>query len=415
MEIVPTDDWTEIAEKLETLSSSRIQSVFERVVNWFSELMEKTILLMIDEYEFLFRTALDNTAGFMKLRSMSSKTLPNGLRPFCFWLTGSTPWDQLITEIPGSGEANTISNREFVPPISKESFHDMWHDECDIIDDVQKKQLLLTSENFAYDMSGGIPFYGKNMIGFHIYKNGNHPDYTICQTHFQELTQKALNKGLYKILKDLSLGSRKMAKSNNLSFLESMGIIEANSKGLYSITIGFLNDYIRAELADAPAAQLPETYSLMADITKIIEDINNQRKNQHKTVVFEPVLDIETLGNKLRTPCRSRDQLSTFATSLYLYYYERLKQNRSEFNRYLYSTFGNCVDMARHSLGGAHEMDFFQQNNRQFSRADLFREIMGNTDELSCSDEYYRFQLGMLKKFKNELVAMFCAMKGTRR
>lgn len=58
----------------------------------------------------------------MKLRTMSSDTLPNGLRPFCFWLTGATPWDQLISEVPGSGEANTISGYEYVTPITKEAF-----------------------------------------------------------------------------------------------------------------------------------------------------------------------------------------------------------------------------------------------------------------------------------------------------
>ena len=90
VEITPCDDWTEIAEKLESLSSTRIQSVFQRLVYWLSELLDRTILFMIDEYEYLFKFALDSTSGFMKLRTMSSDTLPNGSRPFCFWLTGAT-------------------------------------------------------------------------------------------------------------------------------------------------------------------------------------------------------------------------------------------------------------------------------------------------------------------------------------
>ena len=85
---------------------------------------------MIDEYEYLFKFALDSTSGFMKLRTMSSDTLPNGSRPFCFWLTGATPWAQLITEVPGSGEANTISGYEYVTPLSKDAFMSMWENEC---------------------------------------------------------------------------------------------------------------------------------------------------------------------------------------------------------------------------------------------------------------------------------------------
>lgn len=69
VEITPCGDWTEIAESLEHLSSTRIQSIFQRLVYWLADLLDKTILFMIDEYEYLFKYALDSTSGFMKLRT----------------------------------------------------------------------------------------------------------------------------------------------------------------------------------------------------------------------------------------------------------------------------------------------------------------------------------------------------------
>lgn len=80
----------------------------------------------------------------------------------------------------------------------------------------------------------------------------------------------------------------------------------------------------------------------------------------------------------------------------------------------LYGKFGKCVDIARHSLGGAHEIDFFDRRSGQYSRADLFIEIMGNADELSSSHEYFRFQIEMLKRFKLTLDSLFKAVKDNK-
>ena len=411
VEITPCDDWTEIAEKLESLSRTRIQSVFQRLVYWLSELLDRTILFMIDEYEYLFKFALDSTSGFMKLRTMSSDTLPNGSRPFCFWLTGATPWAQLITEVPGSGEANTISGYEYVTPLSKDAFMSMWENECKFVDDTELREVLLKNKEYAYEKSGGVPFYGKNVIGSYIYKKRELPDYTVCIGYFQELTNKALNTGEYTILKDLTIAPRKIPYSNNFENLKSKGIISLKSKDLYYLPIGFLKDYIIGELSDKKTPSIPETYSLMKSITDLIELINKQRINYKKKVVFTPVIDGDSLADDLRTPCYTKDQLSDFASALYKYFYERLKSSRDEFGQFLYGKFGKCVDIARHSIGGGHEMDYFEQHHGQLSRADLYVEVMGSADELSTSQEYYKFQVEMLKRFKLTLDTMFKRIK----
>lgn len=411
VEITPCGDWTEIAESLEHLSSTRIQSIFQRLVYWLADLLDKTILFMIDEYEYLFKYALDSTSGFMKLRTMSSDILANGARPFCFWLTGATPWDQLISEVPGSGEANTISGYEYVTPLKKDAFMSMWRNECNLVEDSTVKELLLHNNEFAYEKSGGVPFYGKNVIGSFILKNRALPDYTECKGYFQELTNKALNTGEYSILKDLAIAPRKLPISNNFESLKNKGIITIKSKEMYFLPIGFMKDFILAELSDKKSTSLPESHNLMKSITDTIELINKQRINFKKKVIFVPTIDGASLEHDLRTPCYTKEQLSDFASALYKYFYERLKINKEEFGKFLYGRFGKCVDIARHSIGGGHEMDHFDQHQYQFSRADLYVEIMGSANEISTSQEYYKFQIEMLKRFKATLEAMFKSIK----
>jgi len=56
-------------------------------------------------------------------------------------------------------------------------------------------------------------------------------------------------------------------------------------------------------------------------------------------------------------------------------------------------------------------MDYFEQHHGQLSRADLYVEVMGSADELSTSQEYYKFQVEMLKRFKLTLDTMFKRIK----
>ena len=56
-------------------------------------------------------------------------------------------------------------------------------------------------------------------------------------------------------------------------------------------------------------------------------------------------------------------------------------------------------------------MDNFITKDGQYSRADLYVEIMGSADELSSSQEYFKFQVEMLKRFKAVLDEMFSFIK----
>jgi len=414
--IQPSDDWTEVAEQLEGLSKSKTQNLFERIVVWFSELMDKTVLLMIDEYEYLFKYALDTPNGFFKLRTLSSTTNSNGFRPFCFWLIGATSWDEHISKVPGSGEANTVQDTLFVPPLDKESFMEMWEHECSLINDDETRKFLLDNKAFAYEKSGGVPFYGKDVIGAYMMKKRTLPEFSILSGFFKELTNKTNSIGEYKILKDLSIAPRKLAISNHRESLRNKGIISIKSKDTYHIPISFLADFIKAELNDSlgKAEGLPETYNLVSSITDSIELINKQRINYQKEPVFKAVLDSASQEDDLRTPCYTTDQLSDFCSALYNIYFERSKDGRgNKLHKpfFIDHKFAKCVDIARHSIGKGHEMDNFTNREGQLSRADLYVEIMGVADELSTPQEYFKFQIEMLKRFKKTLNEIFSYIK----
>lgn len=406
--ISPSDDWTEIDEQLDNLTKSRVQALFERIVRWFSELMEKTILLMIDEYEYLFKYALDNPNGFMKLRALSSSTNPDGFRPFCFWLAGATTWDEHISKVPGSGEANTIADTIYITPISQEPFFEMWKFECSLVEDANAKKFLLDNMSFAFEKSGGVPFYGKNIIGTFMMKNLQLPQFSVLTSFFKELTNKTGAIGEYKILKELANAPKKLPTSIFRENLRNKGIIAIKSKDIYHIPIAFLVEFIKADLNDAvrQGEKLPETYSLVSQITRAIELINKQRINFRKEPVFKAVLDSASQEDDLRNPCYTLDQLSDFTSAIYNIYFERSKDGRGRLlHQRFFSdhTFAKCVDIARHSIGRAHEMDNFSAREGQFSRADLYIEIMGTANELSNAQEYLKFQLEMLKRFKKTL------------
>ena len=66
--LTPSDEWTEIDEQIQSMSGARLQSCLKRIIVFFASYLEKTILFIIDEYEYLFKYVLDTPASFMKLR-----------------------------------------------------------------------------------------------------------------------------------------------------------------------------------------------------------------------------------------------------------------------------------------------------------------------------------------------------------
>lgn len=403
--IKASSEWEDVFEQLEKVSAVRIQGVFEEIILFFSEYLEKTILFLFDEYEWLFRFSFDKPVGFMKLRNFSSKIMSNGISPFSFWISGSLSWEYLCT-LTGSGELNVIDAPPmYLGPISKHSFCQMWEKEISELEVCNEE--VKSSVEFAYQASGGIPFYGK-MIGSYISSKIMKPDYNLLKPYFEELISSLQNEEKY-ILFEIAKLPRNFKNSKYLLELIDKGLIIKKDKK-YEIRIGFLKDFIRATVVETTNTTVltPHSELLTDKITILITNINETHKNKRDTYIFEPVNDEAALIKDLRTPCYSLETFSDFASSLYKILFERTKDNNTSkaklpnnFKRN--NEFIEIVDIMRHSLGGGHLMGTFIQRPSQMTKADMLVILMGTKNEPSTSDDFYALQIATLNRFEQEL------------
>lgn len=405
--ISPSDDWIDVDEQIHGLSSVKLQSTLKRVIIFFASFFEKTILFVIDEYEYLFKYVLDSPGGFMKLRELSTEVIGDDLRPFVFWISGALSWEHLCSAI-GSGECNPISATEFVPPISKEEFFYMWKCETDSISDPELRNMAAEGCAFAWEKSGGVPFYGK-LIGSFLVRNKKLPDYSCCASLFNEMLNKTLSNAEKNILIAISRGKSIPLSSVGVSSLKEKGIIAmANSKPV--ISIGFLKDFIFAENADISLMmpQKKEHEKLVDDISGIIENINKTRENKKRKYIFIPTVDSMSTYRDLKGPCYTSDTFAEFSCAIYRIYFEWTKETKPRDllpnNEFKYNDFAQYVDIARHSLGKAHQMDTFSLSDGKKSKQDMLLEMTGSLNEPNNQDDFYKLQIEFLRRFKTTIL-----------
>jgi hypothetical protein len=413
VKIIPSDDWTDIYEQLSDISSVKIQGLFTEIISFFAELLEKTILFLIDEYEYLFKYSFDTPVGFMNMRTLSSQKE----KPFAFWIAGAVSWDYLCT-VTGSGELNVINNTLPLSPIEETAFIEMWKQEIEDIDDVELKTLLQSNVEFAYNNSGGVPYYGKH-IGISIIANRVLPNYSILKSYFQEI-DNALHLEEKKILNDLAKCPQNIKNSKHIIELENKGLVKHYNNKSYEISIGFYRNYLNASMNDTDRLNqvIPECHTFTKKITDLIEAINNTLSNKKKTLMFELVNDNSSLENDLRTQCFNKEQFADFTSSLYKIYFERTKENgkkgerlpksynpktNSEYSKYVYSEFAKCVDTLRHTFGGGHLTQNFTATNGQYTKAEALEKLVGNKNEPYTAEDFSKLQIEILKRFEIEL------------
>lgn len=403
--IKASGDWEDIFENLETVSIVRIQGIFEEIVLFFSEYLEKTILFLFDEYEWLFRFSFDHPVGFMKLRNFSSKTMPNGISPFSFWIAGSISWDHLCT-ITGSGELNVIDAPPiYLGPIDYNCFKQMWQKEIKELTNCSDE--IINGVDFSFNASGGVPFYGK-LIGSYISTRKSNPDYNLLKSYFQELIESLQNEEK-SILYEVAKLPRNYKNSKHIHELVDKGLIVKKGNN-YEVRIDFLKDYIRASSLsnNLSGKTIPESQILTDKITTIISNINDTHINKRNSYIFEPVNDEAALIKDLRTSCYSLESFSDFASSLYKIVFERTKNNNTTKAKLPNSfkknnQFIDIVDIMRHSLGGGHLMATFTPRPDQLSKPDMLYVLVGTKNEPNTPDEFYSLQIATLKMFEIEL------------
>lgn len=403
--INPTDDQLDIEEQLSGISAARIQALLERMIRFFAKKMNKTILFMIDEYEYLFKYGLDTPSGFFRLRDLSTTLIDDSLRPFCFWVAGVLDWDELCTDI-GSGELNPITAIEIVHPIEKDAFCNMWKAECELIDDAAKKQIVLGCLDFAFEKSGGVPFYAKQ-IGAYLMRNDELPDYSISKSSFKETMNKTMKPAEMNILKALALKEEHLLLSDALTSLKNRGLVIDKENGAHAISIGFLKDYLAAELND-PLMEKSDTESaFLADqVFKLIENINKTQLNRSLDVIFKLPIETVSYYKDLAIPCYSAERIQDFSNALYLIYFEWTKKEHPR--ELLPEPFRNdinaqYIDVARHTIGRAHLIDNFVSQSGKATKEDMLVAITGKVDEPYEPEEFYAIQIAFLERFKSSL------------
>ncbi len=403
--IKASGDWEDVFESLKDVSSVRIQGIFEEIVTFFSEYLDKTILFLFDEYEWLFRFSFDEPVGFMKLRNFSSKILSNGITPFSFWIAGSISWQHLCT-ITGSPELNIIDAPPiYLGPIEYDSFQEMW--ECEVSKLTNCSEEIKNSGEFAFIASGGIPYYGK-LIGGYISSKSSKPDYSFLKSYLQGIIE-SLQSEEKSILYEIAKLPRNYKNSKYILELLDKGLIVKKGNN-YEVKIEFLKDYIRANslFNNTLIEKIPESEILTDKITLIITNINDTHYNKKSSYIFEPVNDEAALIKDLRTPCYSLESFSDFASSLYKIVFERTKDNNTpkaklpnNFKRN--NQFIEIVDIMRHSLGGGHLMATFSHRPNQLNKPDMLFILVGTKNEPNTPEEFYSLQIATLKKFEIEL------------
>jgi len=410
--ITPQADWEDIYEQVKDISAVKIQGLFEEIIKFFSELLDKTILLLIDEYEYLFKYSFDSPEGFMRMRTLSTQSVGKGLRPFSFWIAGAVTWDYLCT-LTGSGELNVINSTETLLPLTKEDFTAMWKSELELVEAKEQQKKLSDNLEFAYSNSGGVPYYGKHIANY-IIKENNLPDFSILKSFFNEIDTSLILEEK-KILNDLAKLPKNIKDSRQIINLLNRGIIRQSSNKSYEVSIGFYKDYLIATTKDEERMQpiLPESHTLTKKITDLIEAINNTLYNKKKPLMFELVNDSSSLENDLRTECLTKEQFADFSSALYKIYFERTKQDNKKGERlpkgnkgnpkFVYSEFAKCVDTLRHTFGGGHLTQNFTTTNGQFSKADALEKLVGSKNEPYSAEDFCKLQIALLKLFESEL------------
>ncbi len=421
--LTPDKSWYRIYSQLKNLGSSESLGLFQEIIPWFADLLGKPVMLMIDEYEYLIKYSLSCPDDFFAIRNLATESFPDtGQRILVFWVAGAETWKH-IGEVTGSGWGNTLNSPTYLEPLEKEDFIKMWNDEANKVEDESKRDMLLSKAEFAWEKSGGVPFYGK-LIGreFLLRKNAD-IDYTLLHTFFDEILKGNMSKDEKLILKELSSLARRKSETTELKSLINKGLViyDDNSKR-HRITIGFLADYLKT-LDFVAATRMPPTYGIVDEICRLIENIN---RNRPYNMIFKPVNEELSLAIEMKNVVCDQHTMLVFSAAIYKMYLERSAskyiaedgQEKNYFGKNLPPGFRKRIDPEHPEWGMfARAVDRLRQtyihlfdNNRpvksQIDEVEMLNFFIGKSVLPLKPEEYSELQMGVLNKFKQELENM---------
>ena len=405
IDIIPSKDWEDNYENLQSLKIGKLNAFIGDIIRYFSGIMEKTILFLIDEYEHLFQKSFSNPEGFMPLRTLSSENEKDKVKPFAFWIAGAVGWKDLCSLI-GSAELNVINASLNLMPLEKKDFDAMWKYEVSLCKDKEKCEMLLSKMDFAFQKTGGVPYYAK-ILGGKLIVEGREPDYTILSEYFDQI-YNTLDESERKLLKDIAVLPKNYKDSAILKVLQNKGLIY-KVENKFEIRVGYYADYIRTIGNNNSILNTAKTEVLSDDIFSLFTTINEQRKRKSKGVIFDVTNVDFNLYKGLKASCQNVENLKSFISTVYLTFLEKTKSDGKAGNNLPvsihYGTFGLAIDMLRHVYVG-HLEEKMELTSGKMNKKDALVFFLGSDNEPYHPEEFSQLQLSILTKYKEELVKL---------
>ena len=397
--ILPCIDFEDTYERLIEVKDFRIESIFEEIIPYYSELFDTRFVFLLDEYEYLMTTILDNPQGFMLIRTLSDLPRIKGIKPLTYILSGSWTWIKMCTTT-GSPELNNQgASILYLGAIDSDSCNSMINHYSDGYE-------LPINNKTIFDYSGGVPYYFKK-IAETIYLGDNKPCFSLLKEDFTSIV-----KNLEVAEKHLLLNIIKK-KAGNKSLCEGLvlrGILKESS-GKFSINGYFFHEYVVNYLKDEN--QISEILiDLVDSIFGQIEKINLNYKNKGcGNYLFEPITDEHTMRNEFRKECTNNGDFQVFVNSVYRCVFERtaedIRGNRATLHRIPNNlkshSFKIQIDSFRQILIHQSTSKEFRPNRNQLNRQDLYRLFLGKVSEPN-NKEFYTIQRKVLENFYDYLI-----------
>lgn len=401
LNVEPNASWEKNYEQLLGEKRVILNLAFREIILQFSELIDKTILFLIDEYEYLFTDSFSKPEGFMPMRALSSES-GDKVKPFAFWIAGAIGWKRLCSLI-GSSELNVINVSLSLMPLEKDDFGKMWKDEVSKCGNKDLEAYLMSKIDFAYEKTGGVPFYAKK-LGAKLIVAHKDPGYSLLSDLFQQI-DRTLEQGEMDILKEIAIMPKNLKESLHLRSLIEKGLIYKPDCS-YRVRIGYYQDYLKALANSKPTNFQSEAKKLTKDIFGLFETINQQQKMNGHEVIFDSVSTDFTLQDNMSLLCQKSRDFQVFIGAVYLTFFEKTKKEGKAGEKLPtfvhHGHFGNSLDMLRHVYIG-HIEDKMAINTGQTNKHGALLFFLGEAIEPYYPDDFSKLQLCILRKYKEVL------------
>lgn len=438
--VKPNAEYIKVFSELELCPDNYMADAFVKITRYFADKMQKTILVIFDEFEYLASCTFEKIDGFFTVRDFSSDRLDSGLCPFKFWLMGARPWGFYVEEnqlsnalvIGGSGEFNNVEDEVYLSPISKDAFLQFWKTRCDEYygepvneSKSQEKAYLAMLGEQVYDSVSGVIFYG-SALAKHIKAHKSYPDYTIIKSHLDE-TLRLFNDDSIKLLRSLCTPHH-VVRNDTFDLLNNYGLIKEYDNGECGLSLGFLRDYLMKkyplnELSNKAVSSndSAETLERAVDrIDEVIENINETCRNKNRPPIFAPSSQDRPHRIVMKRVCTNEEEFGKLVEVLVKIYYERSKAidansdaipglrlaELEPYGKHAYKSrrFFKILEPLRTYYAG-HLRDNVERKPFQMGKGQALYELQGHKNEPDPDkpEQWFELQIKLLQCFMIEL------------